>query len=74
MILHFSHIGLTDGRTFMIPFGCYSGELALAAAAGRRYQSRMRARKADGPSAHGLVKIAKRGREPPCDHDIRRVC
>jgi hypothetical protein len=21
MILHFSHIGLTDGRTFMIPFG-----------------------------------------------------
>jgi hypothetical protein len=20
MILHFSHIGLTDGRTFMIPF------------------------------------------------------
>jgi hypothetical protein len=21
MILHFSHIGLTDGRTFMVPFG-----------------------------------------------------
>ena len=21
MILHFSHIGLTDGRTFMFPFG-----------------------------------------------------
>jgi hypothetical protein len=21
MTLHFSHIGLTDGRTFMIPFG-----------------------------------------------------
>jgi hypothetical protein len=21
MILHFSHIGLTDGLTFMIPFG-----------------------------------------------------
>jgi hypothetical protein len=21
MILHFSHIGFTDGRTFMIPFG-----------------------------------------------------
>jgi hypothetical protein len=21
MILHFSHIGLTDGRTFMCPFG-----------------------------------------------------
>src|SRR3954447_14715027 len=26
MILHFSHIGLTDGRTFMIPFGLDSGE------------------------------------------------
>jgi len=23
MILHFSHIGLTDGRTFMIPFGWF---------------------------------------------------
>jgi len=23
MILHFSHIGLTDGRTFMIPFGLF---------------------------------------------------
>jgi len=23
MILHFSHIGLTDGLTFMIPFGWY---------------------------------------------------
>jgi hypothetical protein len=22
-ILHFSHIGLTDGRTFMIPFGWF---------------------------------------------------
>jgi hypothetical protein len=31
MILHFSHIGLTDGRTFMIPFGC-TGDPALAAA------------------------------------------
>src|SRR5215207_5736403 len=24
MILHFSHIGFTDGRTFMIPFGVES--------------------------------------------------
>jgi len=24
MILHFSHIGLTDGLTFMIPFGDWS--------------------------------------------------
>jgi hypothetical protein len=30
MILHFSHIGLTDGLTFMIPFGC-SCDSALAA-------------------------------------------
>src|SRR5271163_3819358 len=33
MILHFSHIGLTDGLTFMIPFnGWGSGDPALAAA------------------------------------------
>jgi hypothetical protein len=32
MTLHFSHIGLTDGRTFMIPFG-WSGDPALAAGA-----------------------------------------
>jgi hypothetical protein len=33
MILHFSHIGLTDGRTFMIPFEALcSGDPALAAA------------------------------------------
>ena len=30
MILHFSHIGLTDGLTFMIPFG-WSRRPALAA-------------------------------------------
>src|SRR5215212_10581617 len=24
MILHFSHIGLTDGRTFMMPFGAWN--------------------------------------------------
>jgi hypothetical protein len=33
MILHFSHIGLTDGLTFMIPFGACSGDRALAAVA-----------------------------------------
>jgi hypothetical protein len=34
MILHFSHIGLTDGLTFMIPFGFgWSGDRALAAVA-----------------------------------------
>jgi hypothetical protein len=33
MILHFSHIGLTDGLTFMIPFGdWFSRGSALAAA------------------------------------------
>src|SRR3954452_12787590 len=29
MILHFSHIGFTDGRTFMIPFGVCPDEVAL---------------------------------------------
>src|SRR5215212_2701883 len=29
MILHFSHIGLTDGRTFMIPFGFGPDGVAL---------------------------------------------
>jgi hypothetical protein len=29
MILHFSHIGFTDGRTFMIPFGWSSTGLWL---------------------------------------------
>jgi hypothetical protein len=32
MTLHFSHIGLTDGLTFMIPFRRLSGDPALAAA------------------------------------------
>jgi hypothetical protein len=43
MILHFSHIGFTDGRTFMIPFGSVIGEPALAAVIGRRYRSPTRA-------------------------------
>jgi len=43
MILHFSHIGLTDGRTFMIPFGSVISEPALAAAKGCRYRSPTRA-------------------------------
>jgi hypothetical protein len=47
MILHFSHIGLTDGRTFMIPFGLVSSEPALAAVKGCRYRSPTRAH-ADG--------------------------
>src|SRR3712207_3217267 len=33
MILHFSHIGLTDGRTFMVPFGVDPGGEALASGA-----------------------------------------
>jgi hypothetical protein len=37
MILHFSHIGLTEGRTFMIPLAGDSDGRALAAARGRRY-------------------------------------
>jgi hypothetical protein len=38
MILHFSHIGFTDGRTFMFPFGSVTSEPALAAAVGCRYR------------------------------------
>jgi hypothetical protein len=37
MILHFSHIGLTDGRTFMIPFG-WSRRLGSGCRDGRRYR------------------------------------
>jgi hypothetical protein len=37
MILHFSHIGLTDGLTFMIPFG-WSLRLGSGCRDGRRYQ------------------------------------
>src|SRR5262249_36525427 len=47
MILHFSHIGLTDGRTFMIPFGSVTRDAALAAvlaaATGRGRAHRQRA-------------------------------
>jgi hypothetical protein len=32
MILHFSHIGFTDGLTFMIPFGSSLRPAAAAAA------------------------------------------
>jgi hypothetical protein len=37
MILHFSHIGLTDGLTFMIPFG-WSLRLGSGCRDGRRYR------------------------------------
>jgi hypothetical protein len=37
MILHFSHIGLTDGLTFMIPFG-WSRRPGSGCRSGRRYQ------------------------------------
>jgi hypothetical protein len=33
MILHFSHIGFTDGLTFMCPFGLCQSDAALAAGA-----------------------------------------
>src|SRR3954454_22744153 len=42
MILHFSHIGLTDGRTFMCPFGRDPGAGALAAGAAAATSSRMK--------------------------------
>jgi hypothetical protein len=38
MILHFSHIGLTDGRTFMIPFGDCAPAPRLWLPQGRRYR------------------------------------
>jgi hypothetical protein len=37
MILHFSHIGLTDGLTFMIPFGWFPRP-GSGCRSGRRYQ------------------------------------
>ncbi|MEA2251695.1 MAG: hypothetical protein QOG70_1937 [Solirubrobacteraceae bacterium] len=40
MILHFSHIGLTDGRTFMIPFGSVTSEAGSGRRDGCRYRSR----------------------------------
>lgn len=42
MILHFSHIGFTDGRTFMIPFKrCLGPVPALAAAEAAAAATRM---------------------------------
>jgi hypothetical protein len=37
--LHFSHIGFTDGRTFMIPFGSFCGKEALVTVLAARYLS-----------------------------------
>jgi hypothetical protein len=54
MILHFSHIGFTDGRTFMIPFGSVTRAPALAAVKGRRYRSRTRAHAEGAPRAGKL--------------------
>src|SRR4029077_19397191 len=64
MILHFSHIVLTDGRTFMIPFGWFQSprlwqpeRLPLPRSgrqATRRHaapSSRRKRSKADGPGA-----------------------
>jgi hypothetical protein len=50
MILHFSHIGLTDGRTFMIPFGalCPDG-VALETGAVAATIPRSGLQHADGP-------------------------
>src|SRR5205085_10962091 len=38
MILHFSHIGLTDGPTFMIPFGGRVPATGSGCRCGRRYR------------------------------------
>jgi len=37
MILHFSHIGFTDGRTFMVPFGSTTRTGGSGDRYGRRY-------------------------------------
>ena len=64
MILHFSHIGLTDGLTFMIPFELlYPDDVALAPAAGRRYQCRSRAH--TGILPHGARTGKDSTRVPP---------
>jgi hypothetical protein len=42
MILHFSHIGLTDGRTFMCPFGRDPSDVALEAVAASATATRMK--------------------------------
>jgi hypothetical protein len=38
MILHFSHIGLTDGLTFMFPFGGWVPAIGSGCRCGRRYR------------------------------------
>jgi hypothetical protein len=65
MILHFSHIGFTDGRTFMIPFGSVISEPALAAVKGCRYRS-ADARARRGRAQRRRSTIAK-GRLPAAD-------
>src|SRR3954467_12985227 len=44
MILHFSHIGLTEGRTLMVPFG--KGEIPPRAGKDRAQARQMRLAKA----------------------------
>src|SRR3569833_1656345 len=39
LFLHFSHIGLTDGRTFLVPFGFLSRRGRSGGRAGRRYEA-----------------------------------
>jgi hypothetical protein len=56
MTLHFSHIGLTDGRTFMIPFRRLSGDPALAAARAAATES--------GIFASAQAKRLARGQDP----------
>ena len=65
MILHFSHIGLTDGRTFMVPFGCCLYELG----SGRRCRLPLPiaelARAGEAPEAHEAETIARRFSQRP---------
>src|SRR3954468_19276670 len=69
MILHFSHIGLTDGRTFMVPFQ----EFGPVTRSGCRGSSRCYI--TDGAHAgalrtRGQLKIAKRVRRRLDPNDL----
>jgi len=57
MTLHFSHIGLTDGLTFMIPFGSFSVRPGSGCRSGRRYQveDMPRAGRLDHPQAGSCI-------------------
>src|SRR4051812_21937641 len=65
MILHFSHIGLTDGRTFMVPFGGDPDEDALATlAAAATIPRNGAATPKAGPAPGATSEYSARNRRP----------